>query len=338
MRKELGEKKQNIIKRWWKRPWGKFGITCGGTFIIGVLGAIFLLYGPIGFVRNMLITSAMTTLNHQYYATTFYSMERIEEVLDNNKVVTLKTQTDPSAIEVKGGEGVSFRKISGLGYQGYILDIQNPAWVHLGIPEDFGHGGQKLPALVEDYHALGGINAGGFIEGGGGQANGLVIVDGKQVQAPDKGDANVVGFNQDGVLILGKYKEGQIKELNLEDACEFKPFLIINGEPAEIRGNGGWGIAPRTAIGQRKDGSVILVVIDGRQLHSLGATMTELQRILIKEGAHNAANLDGGTSSVMFYDGKVASKPSGDEADGMRELPNAWLILNPKDYKAPEGR
>lgn len=338
MARVSSNKKQNIIKRWWGIPWGKFALSFGVTLIAEFLAVIFVLYGPIAFIRNMLITSAMTTLNHQYYATTFYSDERIQAVLDGNKVVALKTQTNPSAITVQGGEGVTFRKIKGLGYKGYILDVEDPSWVHLGIPENFGHAGEKLPALVEAYNALGGINAGGFLEGSRGQANGLVVIDGEMLQRPDKGDANVVGFNQDGVLILGKYKEGQIEALKLQDACEFKPFLIINGEPAEIRGNGGWGIAPRTAIGQRKDGSVVLVVIDGRSLHSLGATMKQLQQILIDEGVYNAANLDGGTSSVMHYKGKVVSRPSGDEPDGMRELPNAWLVMDPKDYMAPEGR
>jgi len=330
--------KQNILKRWWRLPWGKFGISFGITLLAEFLAVVFALYGPIAFIREMLITSAMTTLNHQYYATTFYSDEKIQEVLDGNKVVSLKTKTDPSAITVKGGEEIRFRKIKGLGYKGYILEIADPSWVHLGIPENFGHAGEKLPALVEAYGALGGINAGGFLEGSRGQANGLVVLDGKALQQPDKGDANVVGFNQEGVLLLGKYKEKEIEALNLQDACEFKPFLIINGEPAEIRGNGGWGIAPRTAIGQRQDGAVLLVVIDGRSLSSLGATMKQLQQVLLDEGAYNAANLDGGTSSVMYYEGKVVSNPSGDEPDGMRELPNAWLVMDPKDYSAPSGR
>ena len=48
----------------------------------------------------------------------------------------------------------------------------------------------------------------------------------------------------------------------MEDAVEFGPFLIVNGNAAEIKGNGGWGIAPRTVLAQRKDGIVLFVVID----------------------------------------------------------------------------
>lgn len=338
--KEKSEKikKDTKFRRFLSRPRGKYLFTFGLTLVLEFASVAFVLYGPISFFRDLLITSAMTTLNHQYYATTFYSQETIDEVMDNNKVVPLTTKTDPSAVTVKGGEGVRMKEISGFGYNGYILEVDNPAWIHLGIPENFGEAGEKLPALAEDYGALGGINAGGFLEGSRGGANGLVVLDGKTLQEQSNKKAKVVGFNSDGVLVLGEYEKGEVKALDLEDACEFKPFLIINGEPAEIRGNGGWGIAPRTAIGQRKDGSVLLVVIDGRSLSSFGATMTQLQQVLIEEGAYNAANLDGGTSSVMYYNGEVVSNPSGDEPDGMRELPNAWLILDPKDYKAPEGR
>ena len=56
-------------------------------------------------------------------------------------------------------------------------------------------------------------------------------------------------------------------------------------EKTITKGDGGWGIAPRTCIAQRKDGAIILLVIDGRELRSLGATLREAQDVLYDYGA-----------------------------------------------------
>ncbi len=60
--------------------------------------------------------------------------------------------------------------------------------------------------------------------------------------------------------------------------------------------------APRTAIGIREDGSVVLVVVDGRAKlpHSVGATLAELAQLMKNLGCRDAMNMDGGGSSVMF--------------------------------------
>ena len=86
-------------------------------------------------------------------------------------------------------------------------------------------------------------------------------------------------------------------------------ILIINGEPSKILGNGGWGTAPRTAIGQRKDGIVLMLVIDGRRATKPGADMNDLIEIMQRYGAYNAVNLDGGTSSAMVEGDKIVNDP-----------------------------
>ncbi len=330
-----------------RRPFGKYLVTTFTALITEAALVLFFLYGPINFFRELLITSAMTTLSHQYYATTFYSDETIQEVMDKNKVIGTTLTTDVESIEKQEKENeIVVRKISGTGYNGLVMEVSDPSWVRLGIPANFGTKGQKIPLLVRDYGAIAGINAGGFGDangwGNGGRAIGLVVVDGEVVQDPEPyaPKINVVGFNEDDVLVLGSYDRDEWQDLNLRDACEFEPFLIINGEPTEIRGNGGWGVAPRTAIAQRKDGTVLLVVIDGRSITSAGATMKQLQEVLIKEDAYNAANLDGGSSTVLYYteEGGVMNNPSGSDKDGMRFLPNAWLVIDPKTYTPPTDR
>ncbi len=322
----------------------RFGISLGVSVVAEVTVVLFLLYGPISFFRELIITSAMTTLSHQYYATSLYSDETIMGVLNSNKVEVLDTTTKTEDIVVDPNTNdITVRKISGKGWNGFIMEISNPSWVRLGIPENFGTKGQKIPRLIKDYGAVAGINAGGFGDangyGNGGRAIGLVVVDGVTLQGPAYPNAvDVIGFNEDDVLVLGRYTKKELEALKLRDACEFTPFLIINGEPAEISGNGGWGTAPRTAIAQRKDGTVLFVVIDGRSLSSVGATIKQLQQVLIDENAYNAANLDGGSSTVLYYEDQVMNNPSGSDADGMRFLPNAWLVVDPETYEPLKDR
>ena len=119
----------------------------------------------------------------------------------------------------------------------------------------------------------------------------------------------VIGFTKDDKLVLGKMTLSQAKEAGIRDAVTFGPFLIVNGKPSSVLGNGGWGQAPRTAIAQRQDGIVLFLIIDGRTITKPGADMNDLIDILQKYGAYNAANLDGGTSSVMAVDGKLINDP-----------------------------
>ena len=114
----------------------------------------------------------------------------------------------------------------------------------------------------------------------------------------------------------------------IRDAVDFGPFLIVNGKASFVKGNGGWGDAPRTAIGQRADGIVLLLVIDGRQIGSIGADMNDLTQIMLDYGAINAANLDGGTSSAMSLNGQIISNPrNGNFQAKTRPVPNAWIVV-----------
>ena len=110
------------------------------------------------------------------------------------------------------------------------------------------------------------------------------------------------------------------------DAIEFGPYLIVNGKSSFITGNGGWGIAPRTAIGQRKDGIVLMLVINGRIPSSIGADMVDLTEIMENYGAYNAANLDGGSSSELVINQKIVNTPVAAGSYGLRDMPTFWVV------------
>jgi exopolysaccharide biosynthesis protein len=103
--------------------------------------------------------------------------------------------------------------------------------------------------------------------------------------------------------------------------------FIVNGKGLVRNQADGWGIAPRTCMAQTKDGTIMFIVIDGRQPgYSMGATLYDIQKILLEKGAVTAANLDGGSSTVLVKDNNVLDRPS--SKYGMRYLPTAFLVFD----------
>ena len=138
------------------------------------------------------------------------------------------------------------------------------------------------------------------------------------------GEADLLAITKEGVMLVGKYSVEKLQELGVQEALSFGPSLVINGKMTSMSGDGGWGIAPRTVIGQRKDGAIILLVIDGRGTSSIGATLKEAQEVIYKLGAINAMNLDGGKSTTMYYDGDIINTPS--NSMGERAIPTAIIV------------
>ena len=143
----------------------------------------------------------------------------------------------------------------------------------------------------------------------------------------------LVGFTKDNVLMLTKKTASEAVKDGMDRAVEFGPFLVVNGKMSDFKGNGGWGIANRTAIGQRQDGIVLFIVIDGRTSSSVGISMKNLAELFVKYKAYNASNLDGGGSSALYAKrnitdktGKLLNTPKGYNYSGERFLPNAWMV------------
>ena len=110
------------------------------------------------------------------------------------------------------------------------------------------------------------------------------------------------------------------------DAMQFSPALIVNGAQL-ISGSSGWGLQPRSAIAQKQDGQMLLAVVDGRQPgYSIGITLGELTDILHRYGAYQACNLDGGSSSVLYYRGRNITRSSAVTPEKGRHIPNAWIV------------
>ena len=324
-------------------------LTCGS-------GLGFLLYGPYPNFREWLITTAMTTMRHQYLAKWFYSQKTIDSVLKNNYVKLVDEDTDLNAItfvdysKSKGmyknkyekeilshedGEKYKLININSDGMRGYLVAIYDASKVKVGTATNLNVKGEMLTTIAKNNKAIVAMNASGFNDpgymGNGSKPHGVVIRNGKVVSnngnVPVSG--GVLGFTKDNKFIMKKMTAEQALEKGIRDAVEFGPFLIVNGTPSFIKGNGGWGTAPRSAIGQRQDGIVLFLVMDGRDYaHGIdGVGMVELTEILMKYGAYNAANLDGGTSSGLVINNQLINKPvNGSGQKSTRAIPDAWIV------------
>lgn len=310
---------------------------------------LFLLYGPYNGFRDWLVTTAMGTMNHQYLATTFYNMDRIEEILSHHSTVEPDFDTDTSLITADENEYIDdydreildrnkndiykLIEIDEDGYSGYLAAVYDPSKIKVTYSKNLGVTGEYLVNMAKREGAVLAINGGGFVDiegmSNGGQALGAVISNGKIVSNYGKSyyGGGIVGFTNDNKLYLGKISANEAIEMGIRDAVEFGPFLIVNGKSSFINGNGGYGVHPRTAIAQRKDGIVLFLVIDGRSLKSKGADMNDLVKILLRYHAYNAANLDGGNSSVMVVNNKIINHPfNWDNREETRPIASGFVV------------
>lgn len=218
---------------------------------------------------------------------------------------------------------------NGVKFKGYLLIIKDPTKVKVGYSNKLEEQGELTSQIAQDNGAIAAVNGGSFKNNNKNvSASGLIMHDGKLIFndiADNNSERDIVAFTNKGILLVGKYSLNELNKLNTTEAVSFGPALIVNGKPTITKGDGNWGIAPRTVIGQKKDGSVILLTIDGRSVKSIGATLREVQDILIQYGAVNASNLDGGSSSTMYYNGKVINNPC--DITGERKVVSTFLVL-----------
>ena len=316
----------------------------------------FLTYGPYSYFRDFLVTTAMTSMDHKYLARIFYSDEMINKVLSQNTIEAFSSGTDASQIVI-GGTDEDIKYASSYekailerekddvykliefeynGYDAYLVAIYDPSRVSLVQTKYLGTYGQTLLNMSIENGALAAINAGGFEDpngqGNGGRPMGCVIKDGKLVWGNGNSVRALAGFTKDNVLMLTYSTAYDAINNGMRDAIEFGPFLIVNGKSANISGNGGWGINPRTVLAQRKDGIVLFLVIDGNGVNRYnwsgrgGATLNDVITILERYGAYNAVNMDGGASTNLVIENKLWNKPCAISTTGERELPNGWMV------------
>lgn len=326
------------------RFFARFGILLLALLLVLLLfcyGVLWVLCkGPSETARDIFVMSCMETSFARYFPPLVLSEEEIADIQLRNTVVATDevTKTDADFTQPKddpddGGEiqpDLEIVDVFGSTFKGKMMIVKDPSRIVVGTPPFYGEGaeGVKLANMIADAGAVAGINGGGFVDeggvGNGGTPLGYVIKGGKLLYGSPETKGTILGFDQKNVFHVGSMTAQEALNIGIRDAVTFYPALVINGKPADIAGTGG-GLNPRTAIGQRADGSVLLLVIEGRQPNSMGANYKDLVDVMLEYGAINAGNLDGGSSSTLYYNGELLTTCS--SLYGPRKIPNGFLVL-----------
>ncbi len=278
--------------------------------------------GPSESARDVLTMSLLEASATKWVPGLFLGQEKVEEIRTKVDAPLPGEVSTPSSIVINTNtatsdewkdypDGIRIETVYGSTYTAHVMIIRDPSTVYMATStEHFSLDipGTRIHQQIQTEGAIAAINAGAFNDDGtagsyvGSLPLGLVIADSEPVWDDGNSYEGFVGFNKDNILVVANsMTAAQAKELEIRDGCCFGPVLIMNGIINEIEYSSNSGYNPRTAIGQRADGAVIFVCIDGRQVGSLGGTYSDVINIMVEYGAVNACNLDGGSSTVMLY-------------------------------------
>lgn len=303
------------------------GITLGMVFIALVLTITLICHGPSESAKELFATTILETGQLKFLANVFLSKDELQKIVDKNSLQDMDDEVDKNLINTEGNKGkelIEIHNVSGDGFEGTMMVVNDPSKISLATTYPWGEYGKELGVIVDEAGAIAGVNGGIYYSSGnkGGRPYGVTVSNG-EIQDITLGWSGLylIGFDENNLLRIisleGMNKsavEKMVKEEKIRDAISFQEEssdannhfvkLIINGEKRELSGKGS-GQNPRTAIGQRKDGSVLILVTDGRGKNGhLGATASDLIDIMAEYGAVNAANVDGGSSSSLYYNKK----------------------------------
>lgn len=329
-----------------------------------LMGAIYMISkGKAESVKEMFVVAMCETGAMDFCARMFLTNEEVDAIIEKTQIIVPEGETNTSLIVISGedsedsptikeqetadgklgikynDDGVCLLDIKGKTYVGKVLVVKDPKRVQLAALDSYGENvvGKTTEQMAKDLNALAAINAGGYEERSdyrtGGQPagcdgeSGLVIDNGVLKYGSKDATYNIIGFDGNGILHVDKMTAGKALESGILDAVNWTPALVKNGEPCIVNtASTNPGFHPRSAIGQRADGSVVLLVIDGRQAHSMGASYEDLVEVMMRYGCVNAANLDGGMSSYMVYDNEVITKPYMLYFNGRRTVSTSFIV------------
>ncbi|MBR6558686.1 MAG: phosphodiester glycosidase family protein [Clostridia bacterium] len=313
--------------------------------------------------QQMFVTTILETGQLKFLASLVLPADKIQSIVDKNSMGSLVGDVDTGLINIGatgslgmpgvGGtevnnDPIEVHQVSGATFYGTMLVIKDPSRISLATIFPWREEGETLDSLVKSAGAIGGINGGLYdsTNNTGGAPFGVVVSNGEiQFNNPTQFPGLVlIGFTEDNILeIIDINKmsastiEKLIRDRKIRDAVTFQEEasdsnnhfvqLILNGEAREMNGMGS-GLNPRTAIGQRADGAVLMFVTDGRgKSGHLGASAADLISVMSDFGAVNAANLDGGSSSCMYYDGEyLMSSVTFYYTNSSWKLPTGFII------------
>ncbi len=326
------------------------GVTVGMVFVCLLLTITLICHGPSNSAKELFATTILETGQLKFLTNVFLSKDEIESIVSKNSLQDMNVEIDENLIKTnidKTKELIEIHAVNGNNFEGKMMVVNDPSKISLATTYPWGEYGKELGVLTEDAGAIAGVNGGIYYSSGnkGGRPLGVTVSNG-EIQDISLGLVGLylIGFDENNLLriiSLDGMNKAQVEELikteKIRDAVAFQEEssdknnhfvkLIINGEKRELNGMGS-GANPRTAIGQRKDGSVLILVTDGRGKNGhLGATASDIIDIMAEYGAVNAANLDGGSSSSLYYNHEyLMTSVTFYYANSSWRLPTAFVV------------
>ena len=306
-----------------------------------VTAPFILLYGPFETAKKTFLSTAMSSMHYKWLATTVMHEAEINEYLG----ITAYQESDISnkdsdkvKIENKNDDSntVKCYKIPGNSkFDGYVLEVSNPKKVKVGYSSKLGKEGEKTSTIAKNNNAIAAINGGAFTDGNadaaqwtqnGGIPEGTIMTNGKIIFNNLSMDSKVdqIAITKDCRLLIGKWSLNElINEQDVSEIVSFTPsVLIVNGEKVVAPE---MGTSPKTLIGQKENGNILLVVLDSSTDTRISATTKESQELMYRLGCVTEASLDGGKSTTMYYKGEIVNKPS--NPTGERAIASAIVVL-----------
>ncbi len=329
--------------------------TTAALLVVGLCMVMNLIFnGPSPSAREVLTMSLLEASATKWVPALFIGEEAVRDIQTNVSATLPDDYTDTDQVVIQPGDsltgsewqdhpdGIRIEYVYGDTYNAYVMLIRDPSSVYMATSsKEFSTSvpGTRINHEIVTQGAIAAINAGAFFDNGttssvvGSVPEGLVIADGKVVWNSGKApEESFVGFNKDNIMVVAKTMTAEkAMELNIRDGCCFGPVLIMNGQVSEEAYNSNSGWNPRTAIGQRADGTVIFLCIDGRQAGSLGGSYADIIDIMTEYGAVNACNLDGGSSTVMLYKDTCGKMGTADEI----HMINNYSLLQQEPRRMP---
>ena len=325
--------------------------------LVMVLNLVF--NGPSPTARSQLTMTLIEASATKWVPALFIGEDGVAEIRADVHLELEDDVTDVNAVIINRGgltgnadewadypDGIRIESVDGDTYNAKVMIVRDPSQVYLGISTHEGFStsipGKRLNIAIEDEGAIAAVNGGAFNDDGtsgshvGTLPAGLVYSEGECVWTSGKPSetSGFAGFTKNNILVVHKdnISQAQAEELNIRDGCCFGPVLIMNGEINMEAYNKISGLNPRTAIGQRADGAVIFVCIDGRQPSSMGGEYKDVIDIMVEYGAINACNMDGGSSTVMMYRDTYGLYGEA----GQVQIMNSYSLLQTEPRKMPD--
>ncbi len=339
---------------------GLVGKIClfAGTFLVFVLVCVIvacyvLLNGPSTTMRDALVLSAKQASATKWIPGLFLDDALVRQIEENSKTVTYDvvsmddvappTQEEQVDEWADAIDGIRLDIIQKPAFKGYMLLIKDPTRVFVGTSSDFrsGREGIRIFDAADKYNAVCAINGGEFPDGAGvgngGTPIGITFSQGKMVFSGHT-NRTFMGLTNDNKLVVSEgMTEARAKELGIRDGVCFQTgnCLITNdGQNMTLHySDKNTGRAQRTAIGQRADGTILMLVTDGRTASSLGATHNDLIEVMLEYGATAAGKLDGGSSAMMYY--RNYFDLYGIDKESLDEYGRRGLVNTYKAFSAP---